>query len=256
VRRRLRIAIIVLLVAVVGGLAWQMTRPREPVTRPREPVYNGKSLTAWLKEYRDAKDSMNSNGNEAEIAIRAIGTNSIPRLIGMMTAKPSNLNVSDLTDRQQLGAVGLVALGDQGRSAIPAMVDCLNYTNYTDPLVRSFALYVLGSLGPTAQDAVPSIVQALHDPSTNVQPSAAWALCAIHQNAGQAIPALVQSLRSGDAPVRWTIIQSLPLFKAEAKRAVPALIELLNDSDEAMRFAATNTLRAIDPEAAAKAGIK
>ena len=45
-------------------------------------------------------------------------------------------------------------------------------------------------------------------------------------------------------------------FTTSAKSAVPALIELLTDHDAGVRNATTNALKAIDPEAAARAGVK
>ena len=42
--KRSRILLALLLAAILGGLAWQ-------VLKPREPVYNkGKSLTQWLAQ--------------------------------------------------------------------------------------------------------------------------------------------------------------------------------------------------------------
>jgi len=46
------------------------------------------------------------------------------------------------------------------------------------------------------------------------------------------------------------------MFGPDARIAVPALVELLNDPDLEVRGRATNALKAIDPEAAAKAGVK
>jgi len=41
-----------------------------------------------------------------------------------------------------------------------------------------------------------------------------------------------------------------------ASIAVPVLVKLLNDPDALVRRSAANALKAIDPEAAAKAGVK
>jgi hypothetical protein len=86
-RKRFRSLLAVLLVAVVGGLAWQ-------VTRPREPVYQGKPLSYWL--VRPARDP---NFN----ALRALGTNAIPTLLQMLRAK-------DWTDRSSRETGGAVVI--------------------------------------------------------------------------------------------------------------------------------------------------
>jgi HEAT repeat protein len=51
-------------------------------------------------------------------------------------------------------------------------------------------------------------------------------------------------------------VQALREFGPDARIAVPALVELLNADDDYMRTYATNALKAIDPVAAAKAGVK
>jgi HEAT repeat protein len=45
-------------------------------------------------------------------------------------------------------------------------------------------------------------------------------------------------------------------FPDQRKQAVPFLVKFLNDPDMDVRINATNELKEIDPEAAAKAGIK
>jgi HEAT repeat protein len=56
--------------------------------------------------------------------------------------------------------------------------------------------------------------------------------------------------------VRFNAVRALVQFGPKAKLAVPALVELLNDPNAGVRGSATDSLKAIDPEAAAKAGVK
>jgi HEAT repeat protein len=72
------------------------------------------------------------------------------------------------------------------------------------------------------------------------------------------IPILIELLNKSNANTIGPngAIWSLCQFGARAKPAVPALLELLNDERESVRSDATNALIQIDPEAAAKAGIK
>ena len=56
--------------------------------------------------------------------------------------------------------------------------------------------------------------------------------------------------------IRHDAVWSLRQLGAEAKLAVPLLLRLLSDAQEGIRSEATNALRMIDPEAAAKAGVK
>jgi len=46
------------------------------------------------------------------------------------------------------------------------------------------------------------------------------------------------------------------LFGPDAQLAIPAVVPLLTDSNFAVRLRAADALKAIDPEAAAKAGVK
>ena len=52
------------------------------------------------------------------------------------------------------------------------------------------------------------------------------------------------------------VSHSLGMFGRDARLAVPALVELLNDPDADVRGSATNPVKTIDPEAAAKAGVR
>ena len=64
-RKRLLIALTVLLATVAGVVGWQALRPQE-----REPVYEGKGLRVWLSEYFDAK----ARRDEREGLARARGS--------------------------------------------------------------------------------------------------------------------------------------------------------------------------------------
>jgi HEAT repeat protein len=82
------------------------------------------------------------------------------------------------------------------------------------------------------------------------------ALGYIHAEPDQVVPVLIESLHDPDLSVQLSALASLGDFGPEAKLAVPVLVELLNATDEYVRGDVTNALKAIDPEAAAKAGIK
>ncbi|MGA2656335.1 MAG: hypothetical protein ABSH34_02340 [Verrucomicrobiota bacterium] len=92
-RKRVRIALAVWLVAIAGVVAWQALRPLE-----REPVYQGKRLRTWLSEYLWA--SARRDGRTQDLAAGAvlqIGTNAVPILLNMLCKEDSAL-VSKLVD--------------------------------------------------------------------------------------------------------------------------------------------------------------
>jgi HEAT repeat protein len=83
----------------------------------------------------------------------------------------------------------------------------------------------------------------------------------IRQEPERVIPILVKFLDEPQNPqhsiiIRADAIWSLRQFGAQAKPAVLVLLRLLNDAHEGIRSDATNALKAIDPEAAAKAGVE
>jgi hypothetical protein len=99
-KMRNRILLAALVVVVIGGLAW-VAWPEPP-----EPVYHGKKLSAWLEQdafnylidykqpppgYEAEAANRNRAREEAEVAIRHIGTNALPYLLKMVAVKDSAL---------------------------------------------------------------------------------------------------------------------------------------------------------------------
>jgi HEAT repeat protein len=71
------------------------------------------------------------------------------------------------------------------------------------------------------------------------------------------VPVLIECLDSHEPNLRTAAVAALgSSFRAAAKPAVPKILKCLSDADLGVRWQATNALRAIDPEAAAKAGVK
>jgi hypothetical protein len=266
-RKRVQIALAVLLVVVAGVIAWQ-------VLREREPVYQGKPLSVWLVQYgtnhwAEGHWSVGRKGDldtQAENAIRQIGTNAIPTCLRIIATRDSPLFklVSLFPDRwlapfyrpstpeyQFQGVYGLIALGADAKPAVPALIAMLNDDHGEVRLAAVFALDSLGSLPEDAlEDALPSLVNRLKPDEFNrirLEP--------------RAIPVLVRLL---DEPqnqphserIRGNAMSGLRQFRALAKPAVPTLLRLLNDANEDTRWQATNALMDIDPEAAARAGVK
>jgi len=67
---------------------------------------------------------------------------------------------------------------------------------------------------------------------------------------------LIQALNDPIGPIRLFACMGLWQVGAEAKAAVPALLKALNDADPSVRGQAAQALQHIDPDAAAKAGVK
>jgi hypothetical protein len=274
-----------LLVAAAVGLLWWS--PWEP----REPVYQGKPLRYWLRGYRAGGwSSWNSSTPEAaDEAIKHIGTNAIPILLRMLPRSDSALDKKlfkwSYTWRHWAGKQpffkippmahlpsyesdeathAFMALGPEAGSAVPSLIYLLDQN--LPPSTQCNIEVVLAWTGPTARQAVPALLKRLQDASPYVRGNALYALGCIHAESESAVPRIAKALGDPDANVRGQAAAALQAYGAEAKSAVPALLETLKkhprypanivDGPRDPTDDAKEALKAIDPEAAAKAGLK
>jgi hypothetical protein len=267
-----------LLTVAVAGLAYLYSQ------RSGEPVYQGKPLTSWLEQYGTNHWSAGHGGaldQQAEAALQHIGTNAVPIYLQMMTVRESPLKVKLLTlaqkpwlgpfhgpsveeyrqqldMRRSLGAYGFLALGAKAKPYVPVLI-ALN-TN-ENQRTRYFAIFALSRLGPAASEALPDMIECLDDPDMTIRCEAATGLGMVHQKPERSVRVLIAFLEKYckdrmNWPPSYIATWSLGQFGAQAKPAVPILISLLNDPHMSIRSAVTNALKKIDPDAAAKAGVK
>jgi hypothetical protein len=215
-RKRVPLALPIVLVSIAGILA--LRGLREP-----DPVYKGKPLSAWLEQYYRSLENPDSpmtgggtivgvtpddlggeeSAKEAEMAIRAVGASALPVLLRMA-------KVHDSVFRRQWIVVSY------RQSVIPAQWR-------TDYAYRGMATWGFFILGPAAKPAVPTLARLLDDQH---------------------------------ADVRVSIVQTLGSMGNAAQDAIPALVNCLRHKDADTRLAAAEALKQIDPEAAARAGVK
>ena len=81
-------------------------------------------------------------------------------------------------------------------------------------------------------------------------------LTTIHAQTAAVVSVLIESLHDKSAPYRATAAGMLGEFGEDAKPAVPQLVQALKDESEHVRGAAAHSLKIIDAEAAAKAGVQ
>ena len=178
-------------------------------------------------------------------------------------------------------AVAFVVLGTQAESVTPELAQAL----YNDPS-RKAAAVALSAVGPRGWTAltqainstnewsaiyavwalahrratVPGTLEALESATINragtVSGMASWALGKIGQDKEHVIPFLITTLGSTNAQARFGAMFGIGCFGTNALCAVPLLLEALQDRDVTIRDGATASLKQIDPEAAAKAGVK
>ena len=120
----------------------------------------------------------------------------------------------------------------------------------------------LGEMGPDAKDAVPVIKTYLKSRDPEVRQRAAESLWSIDpKQAPVIVEALLEPLDNPNATSAnlFSVTQGTKLLGEigpEARNAVPSLIKLLNHPYPPASSAAAKALVQIDPDAAAKAGVK
>jgi len=264
-RKRSLIALAILLVAFVGVFGWT-------TFSFREPMYQGKSLSKWLEGYSFQSDPFTPlkerpEWQQADRAVRHLGTNAVPTLLGVLRARdePWKLTLLRLaakqglfipyisaTERNLCGAMAFASLRGTASNSVPALVQI--YKENRSKESRNAVVIALGNIGPEAERAVPCLLDAAVDSDFSIRFNALTALGEIHAQPELVVPVLVAALRNMDES-RVAAEDALGDFGAEAKAAVPSLVKLLKDEPPPRSFAAS-ALKRIDPVAAAKAGMK
>ncbi|MGO8928123.1 MAG: HEAT repeat domain-containing protein [Limisphaerales bacterium] len=264
-------------------IAWQVLRLPE-----REPVYQGKRLSVWLETY--SQEMMTSHHyvgpeeqaiwlhqiDSVEQAIRHIGTNALPVLIVRLRAQDTLLKELMMTsaDKQKLvhfhfksadqrrgeAVWGYEALGPLARAQVPSLITTL--TNDRSPMVRQAAASALAAIGPEARLAAPALFHAAKETNVYVRCCAFIALTRIRPDPHLTVPVLVAGLDDPFPVARLNAATALGNYGSEAREAVPALRRMLATNSAftveqaQLHTAAADALKAIDPEAAAQAGVK
>lgn len=122
----------------------------------------------------------------------------------------------------------------------------INMLHDKNPDNRVLAAEALGHMGPTAEEAVPDIVQVLHEENDPLRSSVIKALAEINTGA---VPTLIAALNHQDPAIRCGAADALGSMGPGAKEAVPALANLLSDGDYAISRHAASALGQIGPTA-------
>ena len=229
VKKRLkRIAVGVLIgLLIVPGVIWLLSKT---LGNFHETLYAGQSLSHW-QEQLDGRDAGASNK-----AYAIVNAQVVPQLIDTM--------FHDTNDsKTRLGAVGFL-------NDLPGIqIDYMEAFGRRCAAARS-----LGELGPAGKAAVPSLIAAVKGSDVGLHEAAIRALGRIHSDPDVVIPLLIPYLTNDD--LIDEAASALGNYGTLAKVAVPQIIPLLNAKDNDARVAARVALKKIDPEAAAKAGVK
>lgn len=279
-RKRVRIALAVVFVAVGGVVGFQILCPQE-----RGPVYQGRALRFWLRDYAGwdiGPTAWAEAKNGAEHAVHQIGTNAIPSLLEMVarTESPRMRKLTDFWDQHIFnlkilparvrhpswyknrarfvnmeGEIGFKILGANAHEAVPELMSIYQRTLSMDSVTAmNSQIAVIRSLISIGPAAVPPLLKWAACTNEAERLSAVYALSQIHAQSSEVVPVLIKSLSHTNFQVRIQVAEGLGKFGADAQQVVPALVLSLHDPNSVVRRAATNALRRIDLEAATNAG--
>ncbi|MBI3852189.1 MAG: HEAT repeat domain-containing protein [Verrucomicrobia bacterium] len=259
VSTRRRIIFVILLAIAIAGVAVYLRQPLEP-------VYQGRRLSAWLRDFqiRTSKYHESEQDEKAAEAIRQIGTNAIPFLLKDLQSKdtafemklwefwnkiyfriPSYIHVPHnfAWFQRERAVYAFEALGQSAEPAIPALREIIN----SQELIRSghsevvrYSLHAL--LGTDSDRAVPIFINAMTNADIEVRELAIRCLGKLRSKARDAVPALMQALDDASPDVRGPAAYSLGKITLEPKVVVPLLMKRTSDSDARVRGNAVQSL--------------
>ncbi len=191
----------------------------------------------------------------APFAGHLISTNEIFSLC--LPALKDNAALVRLEATRSLGQMGAAA-----SNAVPAIIPLLSSSDAgrhpsQRVYVRANAAMALGSIGPAASSAIPALTNLIAVGDGYARVAAAVALWHITSNENLSLPVIMNELPTFNKNSKQMPIDALKEMGPRAKAAFPLLVsELPSAIDDFQRGIITNALKAIDPDAAAKAGIK
>lgn len=254
-----RILFVILLVCILGGLAWAVLRGAHIA----DPIYRGKHLSQWIYQ----SDFPSSLDEEASAAVRAIGTNAVPYLICGLAAEDSKLkkwllelqvegwfgkfHIQSAKEHSEAATRGMLVLG---KTALPGAMQGLTNADGRYRLGSETALTLLDESSP---EITRLLLERLNDDYEPARTQAAITLAVLRKQPEIVVPGITRLLDDTDPNVRQAAANALLMFGAQAKPAVPKLLKMVADTnDQESRLMLEMALKAIDPEAATKAGIK
>ena len=225
--KRILLAATIGLGLLVGGtwlLTWTLAQ--------QELSCQGKPVDYWLNQLKD-HDAAASNR-----AIMVVNAMLIPQLTEQMfhDTNDSSLRIALIEKLNNLPGVDIQFA--------------------TASFRRAAAARWLGEIGPPAKVVVPALLKVLKGNDDTVRVKAAESLGRIHSDSETVIPALITCLNDPRSDLRTEAAEALGGWGKQSHAAVPRLIQLLDDrSDRDLMATVPESLKKIDPEAAAKAGV-
>ncbi len=260
IRRSVRIIVVFAGIALACFLGWKMFIPRQP-------SYHGKSLSYENRIL--GKATFNSTEQqEADKALREIGTNALPYLLKLAGRKDSALKqrmlsiyrrqtwlklpIHDAQFYRVEATCGFAALREIAKPAVHALIRMLKDEDFQ---VRGIAANDLAMIGPEAEEAIPALF-TLFDQQNRGTPllEAMMALGQIHRRPEIVLPQLLEFLTGDrkDWNYQSPALDSIGRYQSEAKSLTPVILTFLEDTNASTKSSAESALIMIDPQLAQK----
>lgn len=226
--------------------------------RPSEPSYQGRKLSAWLKECSSQPANLTAEQQRANAALRAMGTNALPAMVRMIEQQdPAWLvrSVTWLHDKAELSfspplpsdfhnavVEGFGVLGPMAEPVIPQLEVMWNSTNETVHHLAWEVLYAINS---------PQVVAVCRNALTNSTPGmradGIGGLGVMGGRAEAAVPDVIRILPQATSYERRQMAFTLGRINRRPEQSVAALRQLVRDSDYRVSGPATWALGAFGP---------
>lgn len=229
-----------------------------PLADAPEPEYQGRSLKVWLEGFDQAQQS--AEYQDAQTAIRAMGTNSLPFLIGYLLKKDPPFHAQRIRLMAKLrllrgkveyaqfwhqrAAHACAALGRDGIPAFPAMMEAMN-----NPRAASDVGLALSNMLPESAPILTNVLATGHNVSRCRAADALLTAFGHPSIEEMSRTALVNALRDPDPGVRASAASAFQFWNSRLDIVVPALTAVLSDTDESVRGNAASALGQLGPAA-------
>lgn len=221
--------------------------------QPPGPTYHGESLDFWLEQKGTQEGGLSA---EAVNAIHRMGTNAVPRLIGLLqyNDQPINRTLQSLLDQQSLIRIrllseterhrkaydGLKILGPAASAAVPNLIERLGSGQLSWPFSENEYVKVL--FVRIGSNAVPALNYALTNRDVSIRVQAVRALGYIAHQTPEITITLIGLFHDPDYEVKAEAMHSVAALKVKPEAAVPALIRNLGDTNWRVGATAALTL--------------
>ncbi|MDB6123438.1 MAG: hypothetical protein JWQ71_2431 [Pedosphaera sp.] len=178
--KRRRLILIIVAALLLGGLAFYLSRPKEP-------SYQDKTLTEWLRKLdKEIRPLPVVDPNAPELAdsvkaIRSIGTNGIPTLLKLLNAKDfpaatlaervaqrigcTPFQILHAEEKRELANWGFMVLGAQAHCAVPALIQFIKRAPADS---KGWAISCLSGVKPDKELLLPILTQSMDDSDYHV----------------------------------------------------------------------------------------